>query len=74
MIQGLAIFHEEDIRYMKISELARFIEKNHLTPDTDILVEMGGILYDITRPEIQPETFDGFDTVYPASLKLTVND
>lgn len=37
--------------------------------DEEVFIEIDGVLYDIEIGH-QEETFDGFDTVYPASITL----
>ena len=57
---------------MKISELAQLLSSRceELEEDAEILAEgEDGILYDIEIEDTE-EVFDGFDTFYPAGLKI----
>ncbi len=57
---------------MKIAELQKFFDEH---PDAEDLFvsDAGGALHDC-KAEVQPEIFDGFDTVYPACVKLIITD
>ena len=57
---------------MKISELVQLLSSRceELEEDAEILAEgEDGILYDIEIEDTE-EVFDGFDTFYPAGLKI----
>lgn len=58
---------------MKIYEMADLLySKGEQLPDEgEILVEQDGILYDFDIEDTE-EIFDGFDTVYPAGLKIVL--
>lgn len=53
---------------MKVSELMDYIVSNEDTEE--VFVKIDGTLYDFTLG-VEPEQFDGFDTLYPASISLT---
>lgn len=59
---------------MKISELVQLLSSRseELEEDAEILAEgEDGILYDIEIEDTE-EVFDGFDTFYPAGLKIVI--
>lgn len=61
---------------MKIYEIQDAIVQalNKYGSDVEVFVEgADGLLHDFRIEEI-PETFDGFDTVYPAGYKLIMTD
>ncbi len=61
---------------MKIYDIQKAIEQalNKYGSDVDVFVEgADGLLHDF-RIEETPETFDGFDTVFPAGYKLIMTD
>lgn len=57
---------------MKMADLQNFIEEH---PDIEELFvsDADGVLHDC-KAEVQPEIFDGFDTVYLACVKLIITD
>jgi hypothetical protein len=59
---------------MKISELVQLLSSRceELEEDAEILAEgEDGTLYDIEIEDTE-EVFDGFDTFYPAGLKIVI--
>ena len=59
---------------MKISELVQLLSSRseELEEDAEILAESeDGMLYDIEIEDAE-EMFDGFDTFYPAGLKIVI--
>lgn len=62
---------------MKIYEAAALLNDKldamQVDSDSEIFVEIDGVLHDF-KIEETPEMFDGFDTVYPAGLKLVITD
>ena len=59
---------------MKISELVQLLSSRseELEEDAEILAEgEDGMLYDIEIEDTE-EVFDGFDTFYPAGLKIII--
>lgn len=57
---------------MRVAELLDFLEEH--PGIEEILIEgADGYLHDC-KAEIQPEAFDGFETVYPESVKLIMTD
>lgn len=61
---------------MKIRELNDLLQdammREDIEQDSEILVECeDGVLYDFTIEDTE-EAFDGFDTFYPAGLKVVV--
>jgi hypothetical protein len=59
---------------MKISELVQLLSSRseELEEDAEILAESeDGMLYDIEIEDTE-EMFDGFDTFYPAGLKIVI--
>ena len=53
---------------MKKSDL---IELLYSASEEEVLIEIDDVLYEIEIDHIE-ETFDGFDTVYPACLALKI--
>lgn len=63
---------------MRLSELVRLAcslrEQNEMENDPDVLIMGGnGVLYDFDVGYV-PEQFDGFDTAYPACIKLVAHE
>lgn len=61
---------------MKIKDLIDLLNERYvreeMDSDAEILVEdEGGLLHDFTVEETE-EAFDGFETYYPAGLKIVV--
>ncbi len=57
---------------MKVTELLEFLEENSEL-DEIYVEDDSGRLHDL-KVSVQPEVFDGFDSVYPACAKLTLTD
>ena len=62
---------------MKLSELVRLAcslrEENEMENDPDVLIEAeGGVMLDY-KVGYEPDQFDGFETAYPAFIKLVIN-
>lgn len=60
---------------MKISELVKLAcsqrDENEMDADPEVyIMDEDGVLYDIEVGYV-PEQFDGFETAYPACIKLT---
>lgn len=57
---------------MRVVDLQKFFEEH---PDIEELLvsDTDDVLHDC-KAAVQPEVFDGFDTVYPASVKLIMTD
>ena len=57
---------------MRVVDLQKFFEEH---PDVEELFvsDTDGVIHDC-KAEIQPEVFDGFDTVYPESVNLIMID
>ena len=63
---------------MKLSKLVELAcslrEQNEMENDPDVLIMGGnGVLYDFEVGYV-PEQFDGFDTAYPACIKLVSHE
>ena len=57
-----------------IDLLSERYAREEMNPDAEILVEdEGGLLHDFTVEETE-EAFDGFETYYPAGLKIVINE
>ena len=57
-----------------IDLLSERYAREEMSPDAEILVEdEGGLLHDFTVEETE-EAFDGFETYYPAGLKIVINE
>ena len=61
---------------MKLSELVRLAcslrDENEMENDPDVLIEAdGGVVFDY-KVGYEPDTFDGFETAYPAFIKLEI--
>lgn len=62
---------------MKLSELVRLacslINEHEMENDPEVLIEAdGGVMFDY-KVGYAPEQFDGFETAYPAFVKLVIN-
>lgn len=57
-----------------IDLLSEHYSREEMSPDAEILVEdEDGLLHDFTVEETE-EAFDGFETYYPAGLKIVVSE
>jgi len=62
---------------MKLSELVRLAcsprDENEMENDPEVLIEAeDGVMFDY-KVGYMPEQFDGFETAYPAFIKLEIN-
>lgn len=63
----MATYQTFDIRLMKVSEL---IEALYSSSEEEVLIKSEDGLLDEIEIEHIEEQFDGFDTVYPATIAL----
>ena len=56
---------------MKTYELIDILSSREDEGFEDVMIDIDGTLYEVSRDiDFQDETFDGFDTVFPASVVL----